>query len=153
MDVMLAYKTLLLVHFAATWAMLGVILIVQVVHYPLFAQVGSSTFAEYEALHTSRITWVVAPLMLIELAAAVGLAVVRPPEVPSVPIWAGLILLAIIWASTAFIQVPLHNKLISGFDSAAHSRLVATNWLRTGAWGVRGLIAMLLVWRYSNAAA
>lgn len=153
MDLVLSYKTLLFLHFAATWAMLGVILIVQVVHYPLFAQVGASSFAEYEALHASRITWIVAPLMLIELASAVGLAVVRPPDVSSLPIWIGLILLAIIWASTAFIQVPLHNKLMNGFDAVAHSRLVATNWLRTGAWAVRSVIAIILVWRYSDVAA
>ncbi len=152
MDLMLGFKTLLLAHFATTWAMLGVILIVQVVHYPLFAQVGTSSFTEYEALHTSRITWVVAPLMLIELATAVGLAIVRPTQVSSVPIWIGLILLAIIWASTAFIQVPLHNKLMGGFDAAAHGKLVATNWLRTGAWGVRGVIALLLVWKYADVA-
>lgn len=31
---------LLLVHAAATWAMVGLVWFVQVVHYPLFAQVG-----------------------------------------------------------------------------------------------------------------
>ncbi len=152
MEALFGYKSLLVIHAAATWAMLGAILIVQIVHYPLFAQVGSAGFPEYEAMHTSRITWVVAPLMLAELATAVGLIATRPSGFQPKLLWIGLILLAIIWASTAFVQVPLHNKLMNGFDQAAHAKLVATNWIRTGAWAARGAIAIALLLRYTEPA-
>ena len=36
------------------------------VHYPLFAHVGQDKFASYEAIHTHRITLLVAPLMIAE---------------------------------------------------------------------------------------
>jgi hypothetical protein len=66
--------TLLLVHTAATLTMLGVILVVQLVHYPLFRHVGAASYATYQAEHVRRITWIVAPLMTTELATAGGLA-------------------------------------------------------------------------------
>lgn len=132
------------VHLGATLLMAGVIWIVQVVHYPLFAGVGREAFAAYEAQHQRRITWVVGPLMLIELATAVMLVVTHSP--PGVPAWMpllSLVLVGVIWLSTAFVQVPLHNALGGAFEAAAHARLVATNWIRTLAWSLR---AALVLW-------
>ena len=62
--------SLLIVHAAATWFMTGLIWFVQIVHYPLFAKVGALAFKEYEHDHQRKTTWVVAPVMLIEAAAA-----------------------------------------------------------------------------------
>ena len=59
-------------------------------------------------------------------------------------VWAGLALLAVIWLSTALVQVPLHRRLQGGFDAAAHRRLVRTNWLRTAAWTLRAALALRL---------
>ena len=59
-----------LAHAASTWALVGLIWIVQLVHYPLMATVGTPQFPSYHAAHAQRITWVVAPLMLAELATA-----------------------------------------------------------------------------------
>jgi hypothetical protein len=36
------------IHLAATWFMVGLIWVIQIVHYPLFTSVGSDSFAEYE---------------------------------------------------------------------------------------------------------
>jgi hypothetical protein len=52
-------------------------------------------------------------------------------------------LVGIAWASTAFVQVPLHGTLARGFDEDAHARLVATNWVRTIAWSGH---AALMAW-------
>jgi len=35
--------------------------------------------------------------------------------------------LAVIWLSTAFVQVPCHEVLSRSFDSDVHQRLVSTN--------------------------
>ena len=136
---------MLRLHAGATLIMLGVILVIQVVHYPLFRGVGSERFPEYEAAHTSRITWIVLPTMLIELGTA-GLLLLAPlgPAQRGLA-WVGLALVAVIWASTGLIQVPLHGRLSKGFDPEAHGRLVASNWVRTVAWSARGVLALLLV--------
>ena len=126
---------LLAVHAAATWALVGLIWTVQLVLYPLFARVGADTFRSYHAQHLVRVTFVVAPLMALEVISA-ALLVFRGAREP----WllASLGPLAFNWISTWRVQVPLHDRLATGFDAEAHGRLVATNWWRTAAWTIRG---------------
>lgn len=67
-------------------------------------------------------------------------------------VWLGLGLLAIIWLSTLFMQVPLHNLLAQGFDPSVHHKLVTSNWLRTIAWSARGLVILWMVKRVLSTA-
>lgn len=136
---------LLLIHAAATLLMLGVILVVQLVHYPLFRHVGTEGYVRYHAEHMTRITWIVAPAMTTELVTAILVAWWRPLGLPAWQTWAGLGLIVLIWALTGLVQVPLHRKLSYGFDGAIHRRLVATNWLRTGAWTLRAGLALWML--------
>lgn len=130
----------MLAHAALTWCLVGLIWTIQLVHYPLFAGVGAGGFPAYAAKHSRRITSLVAPLMLLEVLTG-ALLLFSPPPVPPVWVWwAGTALLALIWASTAFVQVPLHARLGAGFDARAHAALVTSNWLRTLAWTLRGLL-------------
>lgn len=136
-----------LINLGATLAMVGAILIVQIVHYPLFSRVGAEYFRAYEAAHTNAITLVVMPLMLAELGTAFLLALQPPRGVPSLAVWIGLVLVGVTWLSTAFIQVPLHGRLSAGFDLSAHQALVTTNWIRTVAWSLRGVLVLWMAWR------
>ena len=129
-------------HAAATLFMTGVIWFVQVVHYPLFGRVGAAEFRAYEREHARRTGWVVGPAMVVELLLALALAARG-----GVLAWAGLALLGVIWASTAFVQVPLHRRLERGADTAARRRLVRTNWIRTAAWTARAVIATVVAAR------
>lgn len=137
--------TVLFAHVGATWTMVGVIWVMQLVHYPLFAQVGEPTYSTYQALHMQRITWIVGPVMLVELATAVLLVAGYGPAVPPPQAWAGLGLLALIWASTGLLQAPLHTLLTDGFDARWHAWLVRSNWVRTLAWTLRGLLALWML--------
>jgi hypothetical protein len=133
-------------HAGSTWFMVGLIWFVQVVHYPLMGAVPPHAFSAYATSHQRRTTWVVGPVMLIEVSSA--LLLVRAPRgefTGTLLPWIGVALLVLIWASTFAVQVPLHARLASGFDRAVWHRLVATNWLRTIAWTVRGIIALLLL--------
>ena len=138
---------LLIAHAAATLWMTGLIWFVQVVHYPLFALVGSTGFAAYESAHATRTTLVVGPPMLVELATTVFLLSLAEETVPRSAAWVGAALLALIWVSTALLQVPQHNILAAGFDRPAYQMLVTSNWLRTAAWSLRGVLALWLIWR------
>lgn len=137
-------KWILLVHVVTTWYMIGLIWFVQVVHYPLLAAVGREQFTDYERRHVASTTWVVGPPMLLELFTAVFLLWVRPASIELWLVWVGLIALLLIWASTFFLQVPCHDKLSRSFDESAHRQLVRTNWLRTIAWSIRGLVVILM---------
>ena len=139
-------KTVLLTQVFATVFMLGLIWFVQIVPYPLYANVGREQFPEYEALHNRLTTWVVGPAMLLEMVSAVALLRYAPTGSTSLA-WLGLGLLIVIWISTATLSVPAHNLLTAGFSGAAWQQLVSTNWIRTGAWSMRGVIVMVLTYR------
>lgn len=133
---------LLLIHAAITWALTGLIWTIQVVHYPLFAQVGRAEYRAYHARHMWLITWVAGPLMLAEVGSAGLLLWLREW---SAFFLASLAPLLMIWGSTLVHQVPIHDHLTNGYDESAIRRLVRTNWLRTIGWSVRALLVLLLL--------
>lgn len=137
---------LLILHAAVTWVLVGLILTIQLVHYPLFAGVGPSEWTAYGQAHIRRITLLVAPLMLAELLSAAWLAVWAPPGVPSWSLWTGLGLVVLIWASTGLVQSPLHGRLSARFDARLHARLVSSNWVRTALWLLRGVLCAWWLW-------
>ena len=134
----------LLTHAFTTLAMVGLIWFVQIVHYPLMARVGEAQFQAYEHAHTARTTWVVAPLMLAELASAAMLVPLMGREAMPLTV-SGLLALGLIWGSTFLLQVPAHRRLLGGFDARAHRCLVGTNWVRTVLWSLRGVLSCLLL--------
>ena len=128
--------------------MTGIIWLVQVVQYPLFESVGREAFLRYHAGHTHLITYVVMPLMCVELCTSVGLTVYPPPGLFRVWAWIGLGLLGIVWSSTAFLQVPQHGMLAEGFDIEIYRSLVIGNWIRTAAWTARSCMFLALTARF-----
>lgn len=136
---------ILIIHAAATLYMAGLIWFVQLVHYPLMARVGERGYTSYQQLHERRTALAVAPAMLTELCCATYLALRTPGHVAPALAWAGLLLVVLLWLSTALLQVPCHKRLGRGFDADAHRRLVRTNWLRTVLWSARGAIALAML--------
>jgi uncharacterized membrane protein len=139
-------QSILIANVVATFFLVGLIWMVQIVHYPLFDDVGEQNYASYQQRHQTNITFIVGPMMLIELVTAVMLAFYPIDGIDKSMVYAGIGLVALIWLSTAFIQVPCHEKLVKGFDLAAYQWLVNSNWIRTIAWTARGaLVTWMLV--------
>lgn len=128
------------IHAAATLFMTGLIWVIQIVHYPLFAVVGSEQLSEYARRHAARITVIVAPMMLTELITGAWLAATRADSISIVAI----ALLGLIWVSTFCVQVPLHGRIQRG-DASAVPLLSRSNWVRTIAWSVRGVLSVLML--------
>ncbi|MEM1069578.1 MAG: hypothetical protein AAGI63_11830 [Planctomycetota bacterium] len=124
----------------ATWYMVGLIWMVQIVHYNLFDRVGQEGFVRYEADHGRLITPIVGVPMLIEIVTAALLLANAPAGFPKWAAWLGMAMVVALWMSTAFLQVPYHNQLMQGFDQAAYQKLVNTNWIRTFLWTARGFL-------------
>jgi uncharacterized membrane protein len=132
-------NTIFAIHLCSTFYLVGLIWMVQVVHYELMDRVGEDGFARYEADHGRLITPIVAPPMIIELATGVLLAMGYAPA--WLPRWvaiAGLVAIGGIWLSTFLLQVPFHAVLMNGFNLDAYRGLVTTNWIRTALWTLRG---------------
>jgi hypothetical protein len=130
-----------------TYAMTGIIWFVQLVHYPLFDRVASDRWMEFHRAHSTRITWIVAPLMLLELVAAIYFYVSPAGIMNRSEKEIAAVLVIFIWLSTFALQVPQHNRLAKGFLADAHRRLVVTNWVRTIAWSARSVIVTIWICR------
>lgn len=132
-------STVFVWHLLLTWLMTGVIWMVQLVHYPLFSYVERERFSAFESQHTARISWIVMPAMLLELASAVWLVWAPVGMLGARLGWLNVSILAGIWLSTFLFSVPQHTRLHRGFSEEAHARLVQTNWFRTCLWSIRAV--------------
>ena len=137
---------LLVANLTVTAAMFGVIWVIQLVHYPILAGIDEGAFAKWHEFHSNRITYIVGPLMVGELALAGWLAVQRA-DVYGV----GLLLVTIaVWVATFVLSVPIHNRL--GPSSSLQrlaveeqlSKLVLTNWVRTALYSTKLLLLIAL---------
>jgi hypothetical protein len=55
------------------------------------------------------------------------------------------LLVAIALGSTIFLSVPLHARMARTFDSSTGPRLVLTNWPRTIAWTLHGVVGVVML--------
>lgn len=138
-----------LIHLLATTAMAGLIWFVQVVHYPLFANVPASASTAYAERHQRLTARVVGAPMAVEGVCALWLFFAPPAGVGRlIPFIAGLMLVVVL-GSTVMLQVPRHGQLAR--TSAAHeisevvTSLVTTNWVRTIGWSTRAVLAAVIV--------
>jgi len=121
-------------------SLLTLILLIQLLHYPSFSYYDSTTFAQAMQFHQQRISWVVIPLMLAELAVCLWLVIERGGLLA----WGGLTMVGLIWLVTYTQQVPAHQKLLEGKNEELILRLTKGNWLRTGLWTLKLAIAVMM---------
>ena len=125
--------------------MVGLIWLIQLVHYPLFSYVGSKEFRIFHENHKIFITPVVGIVMIVELVTS-GIIIFQIPN--GIPNWTaivGIILLGVIWFSTLLFQIPFHKKLSTKFDENVLMMLINTNWIRTICWSLRGIIVLIML--------
>lgn len=135
-------SAVLVIHFAATWALVGLIWCVQVLIYPQFPHFAAQKFRQCHFGHCFRIALIVVPLMVLELLSAGWLLWQGMRGHPFlVSAW----LIPLVWVSTALWQAPAHLRLMAGFDAPIIRRLIFTNWVRTVVWTARGILVSLAV--------
>ncbi|WP_395729940.1 GDSL-type esterase/lipase family protein [Prosthecobacter sp.] len=127
------------IHLAATWMLVGLIWVVQILVYPQFLRVDASQFKTYHFAHCFRIGLAVAPLLFMEAATAAWI-VYRGCDLNFI---LSACLIPVIWITTAIFQAPQHTRLLKGFDACLIRRLILTNWIRTLAWTARGILVSL----------
>jgi hypothetical protein len=139
---LLNFHWMFTLHTIFTGAMLGIIWFVQVVQYPLFRYVGQAMFPSYYQKHLRGATYCIGPFMLLETFSAV-LLLYLPHSFQQEPfLLLNLVLLFGIWASTAFIQIPYHRQLESGFNHESITGLIRSNWIRTILWTLRASLLL-----------
>jgi len=124
-----------------TFGLVVLIWIIQILHYPSFRFIDKSSFREFCLFHQNRITYIVMPLMVGELI----LSLYRAFHMRSFLSYLNLSIVILIWLSTAFIQVPIHQKLTQDFSPELVNDLVQTNWLRTILWSFKFILFLVLL--------
>ena len=110
--------------------LVGVIMMTQILSYPLLLKLSKSDYYDYYDSYTRRISFIVIPLMTFEVL----LTIILNISLNNFYLFTSNILLLVIWGSTFFIQVPIHNKLSSNHSYSLINKLIFTNWIRTIAW-------------------
>ena len=132
------FELLLKVNFISTSVMVGVIWVIQLLHYPSFHFINEKKYIEFQHFHMQRISFIVVPVMLIELASALLLSYFFRSSLT-------IILLAIllgIWGITFIFFTNMHQKLTNGYDPSIVDKLVKINWPRTALWSLRLIILL-----------
>lgn len=125
--------------------MVGLIWTIQILHYPTFHYVMEDRFLKFHAFHSSRITFIVMPVMFIELISAIWLIVFFPhSQILNVNAMG----VVGIWVATFFALVPLHSKLSVGKELQTLDRMVRNNWIRTLLWSVRLVLLVLFTFNF-----
>ncbi len=124
------------------FAWLGLIWTVQLVSYPGLLLVPPEQFPAAHRAQSRRITWVVVPLFIMEIAACLAWLYLLP-DTRTAWHFSVVACVAAAWTSTFLIQIPLHHRLSRHPEITVLRRLIATNWIRTIAWTGK---AGLMVW-------
>ena len=134
-------RPLIVAHFASTMFMVGLIWTIHYVHYPLFANVGETTYVAFQNEHVERIgrllfiPWLTEGFTLIGVLALAFLGGLKTLRVPAILNGAAM---AVVLVISGFWSAPAHGKLADGFDKAIHDQLMTVNLIRTLAWTVCG---------------
>ena len=134
---------MLIIHTIATSVMVGVIWIIQLVHYPSFHFIELNKYTTFQRFHMSRISYVVIPAMLTELFTLI-LIMISMDQVDPI-ILASALLLIVIWLMTAVFFSGVHQKLTLGYDQVVVEKLVKLNWGRTLLWTLRLLLFSIYI--------
>jgi hypothetical protein len=121
----------------------GSMTVLQMQHFALYPKVGKEYFKEYiEGNNTAAVLPAILPAVVLFITTIV-LMVIRPPFMSFNIALASLILNLVNLASTFIWQGQLHGQLANvGYNEALISQLINTNWIRTSALFMQGVIAV-----------
>lgn len=128
----------------------GAAFIESFVNYSSWHLIGEAEFTAYHQFISPRIlTFLVAPALLGTVFTILMLWA-RPAAIPGWAVWAAIATQAVVWVSTATIQVPIQLQLSEqGRSLVLIARLIETNfWLRRIPYAV---CAGLFLWMAARA--
>ena len=132
--------TLYFIQIVCNSYLVSLVFMTQFITYPTFLHIDKDKFSEYHQKYVNNISFIVAPVMLIELITLFLLAYFSKDFL----IIKSLILLLVIWLTTFFIMIPSHNKISKTFNKKEINRLINYNWVRTILWSFKLLLIIFL---------
>ena len=146
----MARRWVFVIAFALVFYGNGAAFVESFVNYPSWRLIGPDEFVAYHRFIGPRVlAFLVAPALLGTVFTALMLWA-RPAVIPLWAVWSALAAQALVWASTATIQVPIQLQLSAhGLSLELVERLIETNlWLRRVPYAV---CAGLFLWMAAKA--
>jgi hypothetical protein len=134
----------ILINLLSTFMLTGLIWTIQIIHYPSFKYISPNKFPDFMIFHMNNITYIVMPLMLLELMSASYLLI----SIFSTVTIINFVFVLFIWLSTCLLSIPCHNKLKVKYDLKTIEKLVITNWPRTILWSLKSILSILIMIKY-----
>jgi len=133
-----------LILLCSSWGLFILICLIQIVHYPSFRYVDSTSFSTFHQHHTDTITIIVLPLMLCELVNVLWVTY-KMDFSPIFLVLSGIV--TAIWLTTFLVSVPLHAQMAQFKNAEAIEKLISTNWIRTMLWTAKVIIVTFLFYK------
>ena len=133
-------ENLILFNFFISSFMLGLILITQIVSYPMFLK-AEENFSVYHMSYVNKISIIAAPFMIIELLLSLFFVFF----IKSYIAVSTFLIMVLIFLCTFFIQVPIHEKLKNNFNISLCDKLIKTNWIRVFLWLLKCIVSFMLI--------
>ena len=122
--------------------MVGVIWVIQLIHYPSFHFIEKDNYIKFQEFHMKGISIIVIPAMIIEILSGFFLLIYYFNS--SFLFGSSVFILISIWIITFLFFTKLHNSLTSGYKESIVDRLVFINWGRTILWSSRLIILIYI---------
>lgn len=132
--------TLYFIQIVCNSYLVSLVFMTQFITYPTFLNIDKDKFSDYHRKYVNNISFIVAPVMLIELLTLSLIAYFSSEFL----IIKSLILLLVIWLTTFFIMIPSHNRISKSFNIKEIKSLINYNWIRTILWSFKLLVIIFL---------
>ena len=116
--------------------LVSLVIMTQFITYPTFLNIDKGKFSDYHKKYVNNMSFIVAPVMLIELLTLCLIAYFSSEFL----IIKSLFLLLVIWLTTFFIMIPSHNRISKSFNIKEIKSLINYNWIRTILWSFKLLV-------------
>ena len=120
--------------------------LVQLVVYPGFEFYSTHHLSAWHKQYTSRITWIVFPLMTGQL----GLLLYQLVNEPSLYSLASGAMIAVVWMITFLYFIPAHRRISKGETGKYLKDMIRINWWRTLLWTFVLLVSLLEVLTFTQ---
>jgi len=132
--------TLYFIQIVCNSYLVSLVFMTQFITYPTFLHIDKDKFSEYHRKYVNNISFIVAPVMIIELLTLSLIAYFSSEFL----IIKSLFLLLVIWLTTLFIMIPSHNRISKSFNIKEIKSLINYNWIRTILWSFKLLVIIFL---------
>ena len=133
-------SSMLFLHILSTAIMVGIIWVIQIVHYPSFHYIDKNRYVSFQNFHMNKISYIIVPIMAVELFSGLGILFIIQEQ--QISFYVSFALLILIWMITGLLFTKYHSDLSKKYNEETILQLIRFNWIRTLFWTIR--FALLL---------